>query len=58
MQNAVKGSQGAGRVDESLDSSIAGNEPVAEPSKPKDQLGLRAKRRASDRSLSQKKGKP
>lgn len=35
MQTAVKGSQGAGRVDESLDSSIAGNEPVAEPSKPK-----------------------
>ena len=35
LQETVKGSQGAGRVDESLDSSIAGNEPVAEPSKPK-----------------------
>lgn len=35
LQEPVKGSQGAGRVDDSLDSSIAGNEPVAEPSKPK-----------------------
>ncbi|KAL0035714.1 hypothetical protein WJX79_010267 [Trebouxia sp. C0005] len=31
----VKGSQGAGRVDDALDSTIEGNEPVAEASKPK-----------------------
>ena len=35
MQEAVKGSQGAGKVDDSLDSTIEGNEPVAEASKPK-----------------------
>ena len=35
MQEAVKGSQGAGRVDDALDSTIEGNEPVAEASKPK-----------------------
>jgi len=35
VQEAVKGSQGAGRVDDALDSTIEGNEPVAEASKPK-----------------------
>ena len=35
LQEAVKGSQGAGRVDDALDSTIEGNEPVAEPVKPK-----------------------
>ena len=35
VQEAVKGSQGAGRVDDALDSTIEGNAPVAEPSKPK-----------------------
>lgn len=34
-KEAVKGSQGAGRVDNALDSTIEGNEPVAEASKPK-----------------------
>ncbi|KAL0050970.1 hypothetical protein WJX82_011356 [Trebouxia sp. C0006] len=34
-KEAVKGSQGAGRVDDALDSTIEGNEPVAEASKPK-----------------------
>lgn len=31
----MKGSQGAGRVDDALDSTIEGNEPVAEAVKPK-----------------------
>ncbi len=35
VQEAVKGSQGAGRVDDALDSTIEGNEPVAEASKSK-----------------------
>lgn len=35
VQEAVKGSQGAGRVDDALDSTIEGNEPVAELNKPK-----------------------
>jgi len=35
VQEAVKGSQGAGRGDDALDSTIEGNEPVAEASKPK-----------------------
>ena len=35
VQEAVKGSQGAGRVDDALDSTIEGNEPVAEAVKPK-----------------------
>ena len=35
VQEAVKGSQGAGRVDDALDSTIEGNEPAAEASKPK-----------------------